>query len=780
MILRALAALALGGSLLVFLPGLQHHLEAGQFPASSPEIVTRYRQALATDPGNLTLHYLLGVALLQKQENADALRELQTAYPAYQDSLEANYNLALASLRLGDLVSAEIYLDQAIALGAESAPGIYPVASLYYNMALVSQEHGDHNEAIRLFHRVLAYAPDRHEVYRQLGDLYATQGDSERAIQSFARYLEIYPEDPLSREYVFALEFNRGQEALAAEELDRAAGHFQKAREFQPDSPTTLYYLGYIAHTRGQQRQAAALLVKADAKADINLKRAIRPLLYNTALALRQSGQNRQAAETIALLADAPHPLFNELYLAGTISLDLGRHRAAQEYFRRAIALEPQDPRAQQGLLAAEAGAFDEWLAQAALALDNQAFEQAEQALAEARALQPRATRLQILANRIAQARSQAALNADLDNLLAEGNRFLESDRFDEAKSTFERILEIAPQHPEATQGLDRESALRRQRVATLFEEGQRALDNGHTAQAIAAFDQLLALAPEDSLAREARQSARLLQQNRLTERIAKGRQAIDREQFDAARRWFEQAREIDTSGRAAEELARLDRLKLEKADALARQAELATRRQQFRQADSLYRRALGIDPAHQPSLTGHKALSMEIERTITAAMQQADQALDQEDYATAAQTYRRVLDINPDHAGALNGMRLSRSQQATLLDRMVHEGEEALRNGDFNGTQKILANTLALDPYHDGALQLRQRLEQLQQHGARPEDEQQLYLQGVAFYTQGAYAEAIRSWETVLLLNPEHVKAAQNIAKTRQKLQQIKEFGGG
>jgi tetratricopeptide (TPR) repeat protein len=114
---RALAALALGGSLFIILSGYLQTLEASQFQTVSPEIIERYQQTLATDQDNLTLHYLLGVALLQDNQNEAALAKLQTAYPAYQQSIEAHYNLAIAALRLGDLVSAEIYLEQAMPTG---------------------------------------------------------------------------------------------------------------------------------------------------------------------------------------------------------------------------------------------------------------------------------------------------------------------------------------------------------------------------------------------------------------------------------------------------------------------------------------------------------------------------------------------------------------------------------------------------------------------------------------------------------------------------------------
>ena len=106
--------------------------------------------------------------------------------------------------------------------------------------------------------------------------------------------------------------------------------------------------------------------------------------------------------------------------------------------------------------------------------------------------------------------------------------------------------------------------------------------------------------------------------------------------------------------------------------------------------------------------------------------------------------------------------------------------GLAALADGNLAKAQELLDLALARDTYHEGAQQLRQRLEKVQQSGAKPGDEQQLYLQGVAFYTQGKYPDAIKAWETVLLLDPEHEKALLNIEKTRRKLRQIEEYRGG
>ena len=109
----------------------------------------------------------------------------------------------------------------------------------------------------------------------------------------------------------------------------------------------------------------------------------------------------------------------------------------------------------------------------------------------------------------------------------------------------------------------------------------------------------------------------------------------------------------------------------------------------------------------------------------------------------------------------------------------LIKQGQQALDDGEWVRAEEYLSKALQQDAYHKEAQQLRQRLEQVQQTGAQPGDEQKLYLQGVTYYTQGKYAEAIKSWQTVLILNPEHEKSTQNIAKTKRKMHQIEKYRG-
>ena len=826
MIFRTLVALALGCLFLIILPGPAQIIHAQQSASQSTGLIERYRSSLAADQGNLTLHYLLGIALLQNQQNAEALAELQTAYPAYQDSIEAHFNLAIAALRLNDLDSAEIYLDQAIALGADTMQGVFPIADLFFNMALKSRGRGDSNEAIRYFHKVLNLAPQRYEVYRQLGDLYATLEETALATKAFRTYLEQFPDDRVSRDYLFALEFNKGQDYLAEELFDEASTHFQEALKVQPDSPAARYYLGYIAYTRGDADEAAWQLQKAFEVADDSLRQNLRPLLYNTSLSLKQAGQAKQALKLASQLADSPQAQVNELFLAGNLHLEYGSYRTAYDYLQRAAGQDPNHQGVQQNLISAELGAFNEWMTTAKVSMNSGEFDKAEEALSKAEQLQLQNLRVVKLKKELLKKRQEKAsayfvdaqtslesgdladalsrlelgldlhptssagntlkskiseaMSADLEKLLDDAELAISSGDWDKAEELYQNVLVIAPKHQLATEGIKRLKEARQKQLAELYASGREALDAGRSDTAADLFSQLLDIEPEHELGREGLISAQQAQANRLDEYLLKGRNALGRKNFSEARQWFNKALKIEDSERIHAELAALDQQITLEADSLANEANLAAQKARYRDAKKLYAKALKLKPAHATSIDGQKSLEKLINDSMAQSLTKGSQALEKGDDQQAAAEFRKVLELSPENQEALDGLSKSRDNQAQKLEKTIALGLAALEDGDLPKAQELLELALARDAYHEGAQQLRQRLEKVQQSGAKPGDEQQLYLQGVAFYTQGKYPDAIKAWETVLLLDPEHEKAQLNIEKTRRKLRQIEEYRGG
>jgi tetratricopeptide (TPR) repeat protein len=312
-----------------------------------------------------------------------------------------------------------------------------------------------------------------------------------------------------------------------------------------------------------------------------------------------------------------------------------------------------------------------------------------------------------------------------------------------------------------------------------LLSEGQRSLDTGQADQAVNAFSQILALQPEHEQAIKGLETAHQMRASRFGEFIQNGRQALGRGHFQEARDWLNKAQRVDNTSKAEQELAALEQLVSKKADQLADQAELANQNGSYKEAGQLFSQALALAPEHSRSLAGRGNLAVLIDEVIKVELQQATEALQQNDFQTAMQAYRTVLDIDAKNHDALNGLELSRENQTDNLNRLVKQGHQALNAGELEKTEQFLTKALQQDAFHKGSQQLRQRLELARQTGAKPGEEQKLYLQGIAYYTQGKYPEAIKSWETVLILSPDHDKSIQNIAKAKRKQSQIREYRG-
>lgn len=137
--------------------------------------------------------------------------------------------------------------------------------------------------------------------------------------------------------------------------------------------------------------------------------------------------------------------------------------------------------------------------------------------------------------------------------------------------------------------------------------------------------------------------------------------------------------------------------------------------------------------------------------------------------YQEAIREWKMVLDIMPGHAEAGDAIKKAERKWRALLDNYRWNARRARMRKDLAEEIKNWRSLLALAP---GDQEAQQGLD-----GARklvPAVAQTYYNAGLDDYSKGRYQEAIRNWEQVLSLDPEHHKAAENIQKTKEKLIQI------
>lgn len=137
--------------------------------------------------------------------------------------------------------------------------------------------------------------------------------------------------------------------------------------------------------------------------------------------------------------------------------------------------------------------------------------------------------------------------------------------------------------------------------------------------------------------------------------------------------------------------------------------------------------------------------------------------------YKAAINEWKMVLDIAPGHAGAGELIGQAETKWKEQVEKCRREARQARERKDLAEEIAGWKKVLALSP---GDKEAGLGLEQARK--LAPALIRTLYNQGVDEYGKGRYREAIRTWERVLLLDPQHYKALENIQRTKEKLIKI------
>lgn len=799
--------------------------DAAASSADQSTIIERYRLSLEIDPDNPTLHYFLGIALIREEQTKEGLKELRIAYPAYTDSIEMQYNMGLAFSKLGDPDSAMLYLEQAEALGALDSPDVFPLINAYYNVGLTYLENDNLSEAGHIFNKVLHLDPTRVEVYRLLGDIAARSNRTEDAQEYISKYLERYPDDQSARDYLYALYFNRALKQLSKNDTNKARQSFLKAYELTPDSPLILYYLGSIDYNAGNLDSAIDKLRIAYPNAPEELGSSTRAMLYNSALQFTQSKQWGKALLAMEPLIEGNDFRIKDMLLTGDIYLQQQNFTSARKVYMKVLARDPANSKALINLTNAENGAVDSLFNKGRKQFQkgdyNRALETFNTVLDirpdEHRSLSYKKKTLSRMTSDATGAFSKAKralqrkdyltavtqanrglemqpenpegkklqsealqeLEKEIGQLLENGNALLARNDHNGAEAQFNKVLKFAPNNNQALSGISKVAQKKKQNALSSVKQGNQALDEGKLKKAKTAFNAALILSPELQEAEDGLDRLESLIGSMISQEVQWGRRAKSAGRLDQAKTHFRNALKLKDSPEIRRELAAIDQARNSKIDSLLAAARKSRTAKDYTNARTLYRRILDFNPKHA-ARTELEALESDVSASITNALNEARKNMLNSKYQAALANYRQALDLDPANKTALAGLEKGRSKLKSTISALVASGKTALDKGDFKTAKTSFDKVLALDPYNTEAKSALQRLDKIRLAGAKSGDENQLYLRGIELYTKGKYAEAVSTWQQVLMLSPSHAKAKMNIEKAQRKLKKIKEFQGG
>jgi tetratricopeptide (TPR) repeat protein len=276
-----------------------------------------------------------GKRLLEKKDPARAILQFRNAVQATPTNPEAYYQLGLASLAAGDLRQGVIALRKTLELNPKHAGARLRLAEL---MTYASDPEVLKDARQRL-ESLIQDSPENADALHALALTELKLGDSDEAVQNLERAVSSAPQ-----EMVFTVTL--AQAKLANNDFKGAEAILKKACDDFPKSPAAPVILGRFYSSRNRTADAEQQFRRA-----LALDPNYGPALLNLGTLQMRLGQNADADTNIRRLSSLPGTMFKEVY--GNFLFQEGRNQEAIAEFERLAKQDPDDRVARTRLVAA-------------------------------------------------------------------------------------------------------------------------------------------------------------------------------------------------------------------------------------------------------------------------------------------------------------------------------------------------------------------------------------------------------------------------------------------
>ena len=165
--------------------------------------VEQLRKVIAIDPNFPGAHRALGKALLREGKVDESVTELQSAVRLEPQSTEAHYQLGLSLARAGrkDEGEAELHKSRELASSEDRKQN----SDLDVAEGRVALDKGDLDGAKEKFQHALTLQPESSDAQHLLATVLEKQGDVEAALLAYRKTVELNPGDAQARDRITAL-----------------------------------------------------------------------------------------------------------------------------------------------------------------------------------------------------------------------------------------------------------------------------------------------------------------------------------------------------------------------------------------------------------------------------------------------------------------------------------------------------------------------------------------------------------------------------------------------
>ncbi len=444
------------------------------------QALSSYQQALAVQANNINALYNMGAIYLDQGKHQLAASSFEKALQVDSEHIAARQGFCEAHLALGDQ----------------------------------ARKTGNTTEAVESYQTILNITPVHAQARGNLADIYRKQaeahlsaGQDQQALEQLKLAMEMTPEDQdLKARYQQILDqkkaalvkswMDKAGRALRRQRWDEAAALAQEALKIDPDNTALQTRVAEIIDAPRQQKLKAYQRDADTALAKGDYPQAIEALEKAALLAPEDQMLSARLASTRADQRNAQLKLYETQAKSAQAAGDWEAAIAAR---KAALKLDPDNEALLKALADTQAAQHQAMLdalhQKIETARGEQRWEDARQAAERLIALAPEDDSLPTLVHDIQTAQHQAIVNGLLDQV----NSARQAERWEEAITTAEKLVEQAPEDKSyLTLVEDIKTAQRQAMLDDLQGQVKSAQQAERWDEALQAAEKLVELAPED------------------------------------------------------------------------------------------------------------------------------------------------------------------------------------------------------------------------------------------------------------------------------------------
>ncbi len=371
--------------------------------------------------------------------------------------------------------------------------------------------------------------------------------------------------------------------------------------------------------------------------------------------------------------------------------------------------------------------------------------------------------------------------------------KYIDEKKYGKAIKTLREVLDINPDHEEAEDLIAKIKDKVKDEVERLYKEALKAFNKKDYYTARQKCEEALALDPEYDPVIELKMDIdKILKEEELTRKKEEEKKLEAEALFEQGLEYYKNENYLEAikSFEKSYKLVKSKKTKeyLDKAKKKWEEAKLLTKYKKEAEAHlklgiSLYKKkkivealkelekAVNLDPQNQRANFYLSKVKKEYDQLVTKPLEEGKVYLREGKLGDAINSFKKVLKIDPEHKVAKIFLQKALSLAKTGIKSYLALAEKYYDQEQYIKALENYREVLKIEPENDDA---KDGVEKCMKKLEKKKEE--LFNQGVKLYENKKYLDAIKKFEEVLKIDPEHVYARKYLKKVKEEYEANKE----